>query len=159
MVELSKKHKIYYKINKARASALLLYILAILILIASIWIYLNLIENIRIILSGIIICFLIILLTEIVGTRGSILYIESDGIKRERGILAKEYVSVNYEDVLRTTVKQSLIQRMFNYGDLSIDTSGMEKAELDFKNMPNPEKYKGVIDRMIDKANTMIKKK
>ena len=158
MVELEKKHKIYYKIHRARSSGILFYILSILVLATSIWMFIDQ-KNIILLLTGISLFLIINIITEIIGTKGSTLYIASNGITREMGILGKEYTTVNYEDVLRTTITQSLILRMLSYGDIEIDTAGMEEAELDFKNIPNPHKYKKIIDGLIDKANTAVKKK
>ena len=158
MVELEKTHQVYYKIHRARSSGILFYTLSILVLATSIWMFIGQ-KSIILLLTGISLFLIINIITEIIGTKGSTLYIASNGITRETGILGKEYTTVNYEDVLRTTITQSLIQRILNYGNIEIDTAGMEEAELGFKNTPNPHKYKQIIDKLIDKANTVVKKK
>ena len=157
MVKFSKKYQVYYKVKQARAHYSLAYLICIGIIIAAGWNY-YLFKNMVHLIWGAGIPIVIIVLIESIAIRESILYLASNGITRERGILGKEFITINYEDIVRTRISQNIIQRILNEGNLDIDTSGMEESEMDFKNIPTPEKYKKIVDELSDKAKTLVTK-
>lgn len=56
---------------------------------------------------------------------------------------------INVEDV--TVIKRGILQSLFNYGMLQIETAG-EKANFSFPNTPDPDKYRRMVINAHEKA-------
>jgi|GEM_PF-6260450 len=56
---------------------------------------------------------------------------------------------IYYEDIREVSIKQSIIQRILNYGSLFIATSSQNKHEAKMRNLYNPEKIAIKINKII----------
>jgi len=145
--------QIYYKLTVSRKKYWKIYLLSLLLLGLFIFLYFfvgfkNIVGFVLVI--GGIICLLTIEFKHFIGDK---FYIADYGISKTTGVFSKSYSDFNYKDILRTTVTQSFMKGILNYGDMYIDIAGMEESEMVLKNIPNPLKYKKFIDDMVDLLN------
>jgi len=71
-------------------------------------------------------------------------------ITYQKGYLAYSSVSVEYNMIANYNVKQSFFQRLFNVGDLVVQSAGGSSVpEIDFKNVPKLKKVRQIIDSHI----------
>ncbi|MBQ9565303.1 MAG: PH domain-containing protein [Synergistaceae bacterium] len=69
---------------------------------------------------------------------GSYLVVRRDEVAFERGILNRQSTEIGFEDIRTVDVTQTLVQRIFNLGNISIASSGTGGYEIFVKNMPDP---------------------
>lgn len=145
-----KEEKILYTIRSARRKDFLIYLIILVLIALPIYLYYAVIKSPWLFLIEIpAITWLIIL--EVTGYFKQVIYIKETGITQRLGIFNKTLIEINYEDVLRTITKEKFpFGRILGYGNLIIDTSGKEEAEIVMKNIPNPEEIKKIIDRLVD---------
>ncbi len=68
----------------------------------------------------------------------------------QEGIFQRHSTTIKYSSITEVVAKQSLMQRLLNYGDLSIRTSGAKKDyELSIEKVPRPFKVKEVLEHFI----------
>ena len=80
--------------------------------------------------------------------RRSHTYTLSDkGLDYKYKLFSKKEVFISYSKIQNTHLKQGLLQRMFNIGDLYIDTSGSNKIELIMKGIKNPSEIKRILSQ------------
>ena len=72
------------------------------------------------------------------------LTIKSDELIWEHGLLSKDYTEIGMASVRTAKVKQSILQRMLNAGDLYIYTAG-DNPEVMIKGLPEPSRIREVI--------------
>ena len=72
------------------------------------------------------------------------LTIKTDEIVATHGLLSKSYVEINMSSVRTVKVKQSLVERMLNVGDVAIFTAG-DSPEFVMKGLPDPGKIRDFI--------------
>lgn len=60
-----------------------------------------------------------------------------------RGIVSKSTNEVQHDDVRNIRSDRNLLERMFNYGDLALSSSGQDDMEIIIEDIPDPQ---GVID-------------
>lgn len=63
-------------------------------------------------------------------------------IIEEKGILNKNWVSINYDDITHVKMNQDIEERVFGVSDIKIDTAGESTTELDMEGLKNPHTYK-----------------
>ena len=91
------------------------------------------------ILWGVVIVFLAALFLHMAVKRvGSYLVVRRDEVAFERGILNRKSTEIGFEDIRTVDVTQTLMQRIFNLGNISIASSGTGGYEIFIKNMPDP---------------------
>jgi len=135
------------KIRHSRTKYILIYVLALIAILSPFYLA-N--YDIKINLQyGLIIAIILVIVIEILVHKSHLL-IRNEGIRKEEGIIKKVYIDINYQDIVRTTVKQSGIARLLKYGTLEIDASGREGTEMTMKNIYKPLKVKEIIDHLID---------
>ena len=66
-------------------------------------------------------------------------------------------IEVDVDKIQNTKARQSLIERLFNYGTFSIDTSGSEGFEIEFKGVPNLSRKQALIKSIIESDIDAIK--
>ena len=62
----------------------------------------------------------------------------------ERGILSKRYSEIRTADIRTVDVRQSLMQRIFNGGDIALYTAG-DEPELEVTGLPDPRRIRDLI--------------
>jgi uncharacterized membrane protein YdbT with pleckstrin-like domain len=61
------------------------------------------------------------------------------------GIISESVVQIRLENIQNTRYSRSILERLFGYGDISIETSGTDGTELVMWNIPNPQQVNGVL--------------
>jgi len=77
--------------------------------------------------------------------RAQLLRIYDNRVLLEVGVLSKSYTEVFIKDIRTINIKQSLIQRLVNIGDVKIGTAGIEGYELSAYGLPCPGRIKDLI--------------
>jgi uncharacterized membrane protein YdbT with pleckstrin-like domain len=72
-------------------------------------------------------------------------YVTSERVKTEVGFLSRTTRDAELNKIQDTYVKQSILGRVFNYGDLFFSTAGSSGYEITFHDVPNPEGLKATI--------------
>lgn len=102
--------------------------------------------------------FLIALLLAGIGElrRSFVMYHFTDRkLAKETGILNKSLETVHYERVTETVLEETFWQRIFDLGDLSINTAGTDTTEVVLRGIKQPERYKVMIgDRAMGETGT-----
>lgn len=81
---------------------------------------------------------LLLLLYWYIQTKFDHLTIRTDEIVWTHGLLNKQYTEINMSSVRTVRVKQSLLQRLLNAGDIEVYTAG-DVPEVVIRGMPDPE--------------------
>ena len=90
---------------------------------------------------------IISLITGEVKVRYSRLTITDRKLLLKEGILKKHETAIRYSSITEVVSKQSFIERLFNFGDLTIRTSGAKKEyEIIIRKISNPAKTKELIE-------------
>ena len=87
---------------------------------------------------------IIILLVWYVKTRAETLTITREELRYEKGILSKAHSELRLSSIRSVRVNQSLFQRMFGTGDISVYTAG-DAPEITVKGMPDPHEIREII--------------
>ena len=76
--------------------------------------------------------------------------LETDGssVMLERGLFSKERIELDISSIRTVKVYQSLFNRMFGVGQISVYTSG-DVAEIDLQGLPDPHRFR----ELVKKAN------
>jgi uncharacterized membrane protein YdbT with pleckstrin-like domain len=67
----------------------------------------------------------------------------------ERGLLSKERIELDADKIRTVKVFQTLFNRMFGVGTITVYTSG-DEPEFEIKGMPDPHRFR----ELVKKANT-----
>ena len=63
------------------------------------------------------------------------------------GIITKSVIQVRLANIQNTRYSRSILERIFGYGDISIQTSGTDSTELLIENVPNPQDINRIFTR------------
>lgn len=74
----------------------------------------------------------------------------SEEVYRKTGILSRRVTNLRLERIQDTSFSQSLLQRIFSYGDVHISTAGSTGAELRIEDVSDPQHVSAVITRQLD---------
>jgi uncharacterized membrane protein YdbT with pleckstrin-like domain len=74
---------------------------------------------------------------------------DSNTVMLERGLLSKERIELDIDKIRTVKVFQTLFNRMFGVGTITVYTSG-DIAEFDIKGMPDPHRFR----ELVKQANT-----
>ncbi|MFH1849959.1 MAG: PH domain-containing protein [archaeon] len=61
----------------------------------------------------------------------------------------KRSIALQYAGITEVTMKQNLFERILNYGDISIHTSGGKLHDITMESVGNPAKIKALLDQMV----------
>ncbi len=75
--------------------------------------------------------------------------IENGVIESRHGLIAREVRSVRVEDVRSINVKQTVLQRLLNLGDIEFSSAASNDAEVVFAGVSSPLKVKDKIQGML----------
>ena len=67
-------------------------------------------------------------------------------LTQHRGsVMTSNQESMSLENITDVDVNMSLLGRMFNYGDITVQTAGSSGAEISFTRLSNPDKLRDAI--------------
>jgi|TARA_B100002003_G_C13924249_1_gene449273 uncharacterized membrane protein YdbT with pleckstrin-like domain len=67
--------------------------------------------------------------------------------------ISKNISSIPYNKIQDVHLKQTVIDRLFNIGNIRLNTAGSEKMELEIKGILEYKKIKNIIEKMIHKKS------
>jgi hypothetical protein len=76
------------------------------------------------------------------------LYLTSFRLVKERGIIGQRFMSIFLEQVEDITVSYGLWGRLFNFGNLQIESAGTH-GQLNYQGIPHPGQKKWLIEKAI----------
>ena len=76
--------------------------------------------------------------------------IKANVIEHHEGKLAFAYSVpvVDYSDIREIRIDQTLMSRLLNFGDVSINTAGSDMSEMVLHGVPAPHEFKQMIERL-----------
>ena len=73
-------------------------------------------------------------------------YLTNLRLIKERGIIGKQYMSINLENIENITCSFGIWGRIFRFGDLIIESAGTH-GKMVFEKAPRPRKIKWMIEK------------
>ncbi|MDY6764504.1 MAG: PH domain-containing protein [Halobacteria archaeon] len=77
--------------------------------------------------------------------------ITTDEVYKKQGMVSRTVKNLSLDKVQNTSFTQSVMGRLFSYGNVQIDTAGGGGTEMVFNSVKDPESVVGHITRQIDK--------
>lgn len=72
--------------------------------------------------------------------------ITSDELYKKHGIISRDVVQFRLDRIQNTSLQQSTVGRLLQYGTLTVYTAGSGDPELTFERVPSPERAAGVLN-------------
>lgn len=79
-------------------------------------------------------------------------YITSQQVIERRGILNQTTESTMYENITDVKLSKALNERIFDVGDIKVNTAGHDGATIRLRGLKDPENYKRIIENNINAA-------
>jgi len=79
-------------------------------------------------------------------------FITSQKVIERRGILNQTTESTMYENITDVKLSKDINERLFDVGDLKVNTAGHDGATIRLRGLKDPEQYKRTIENNINKA-------
>lgn len=80
--------------------------------------------------------------------------ITTQEIYHRTGLIAEDVREIRLENIQNTYHTQSITERLFNYGDIGIETSGTDATEMMLENVPDPSTVGNVLATQRDYAGS-----
>lgn len=100
---------------------------------------------ILVILEGVIIILMLVIFLEWLYTK---YYLTNLRLVEKRGVIGKTIVSISLDKVQDVKCKFGIIGRIFNFGDLEVESSGT-LGKIIFNFVPNPKELKENIEKSL----------
>jgi uncharacterized membrane protein YdbT with pleckstrin-like domain len=107
-----------------------------------------LIKLIRDFLFSILIIGIVWLIKDIFDYFGKKLSLIDDGIKYVEGIIITNHKQVPYANINVVSVSQGILGKIFNFGDLIVNTGG-DEPEIIFKHLHDPYRFQEAINKQL----------
>lgn len=79
-------------------------------------------------------------------------YITSQQVIERRGVLSQTTESTMYENITDVKMSKAINERLFDVGDIKVNTAGHDGATIRLRGLKDPENYKKVIENNINRA-------
>ena len=76
--------------------------------------------------------------------------ITSEEVYRKTGLLTRDVVQIRLDRVQNTACTQSLAERLFSYGDVTIYTAGSDTMDISLYNVPDPQRVNRLLTEQLD---------
>ncbi|WP_435078267.1 PH domain-containing protein [Halococcus sp. AFM35] len=77
----------------------------------------------------------------------------TEEVYRKNGIINQSVAQIRLDRVQNTTFSQSLTQRLFAYGDITIYTAGSDTMDITLADVPNPQQVNRHLTEALDAAS------
>ena len=77
----------------------------------------------------------------------------TEEIYHKRGVFAQDVTQIRLDRVQNIAFSQSLPERIFDYGTVTIHTAGAATNNLVFENVANPQSVNGLLTEQLDKVS------
>ena len=78
----------------------------------------------------------------------------TEEIYHKRGVFAQDVTQIRLDRVQNIAASQSLLERIFDYGTVTIHTAGTSTNNLVFENVANPQSVNGMLTEQLDKVSS-----
>jgi len=79
-------------------------------------------------------------------------FVTSQKVIERRGMLSQTTESTMYENITDVKLSKDINERLFDVGDLKVNTAGHDGATIRLRGLKDPEQYKRTIENNINKA-------
>lgn len=79
-------------------------------------------------------------------------YITSQQVIERRGIFSQTTESTMYENITDVKLSEAINERIFDVGDIKVNTAGHDGATIRLRGLKDPESYKRLIENNINRA-------
>ena len=77
----------------------------------------------------------------------------SEEIYQKTGIVNQSVAQIRLDRVQNTTFSQSMTERLFSYGNITIYTAGSDTMDITLENVPNPQEVNQRLTAALDAAS------
>ncbi|MBN1923250.1 MAG: PH domain-containing protein [Nanoarchaeota archaeon] len=99
------------------------------------------------------------LILTIIANKAELFVITTHRLIYKKGLFNINTLDVDVDKIQNTKVHQSLIERIFNYGTFSVDTSGSEGYEIVFSGMPSISRKRAIVKSLIEQDLDAVKER
>lgn len=78
-----------------------------------------------------------------------VLIVDNEGVTLRKGIIAREFISIRFSEIKTIGVKQGILARLLNVGNLEFASSGSDGVDIIFTNIVNPGATKNHINHRV----------
>jgi uncharacterized membrane protein YdbT with pleckstrin-like domain len=78
--------------------------------------------------------------------------ITSNEVYRKEGMFSRQVTSLRLDRIQNTTFEQSLVERLFAFGDVHVDTAGTGGTEITFEAVSRPQEVSGLLTKQLDRV-------
>jgi membrane protein YdbS with pleckstrin-like domain len=78
-----------------------------------------------------------------------VLIVDNEGVSLRKGIIAREFISIRFSEIKTIGVKQGILARLLNVGNLEFASSGSDGVDIIFTNIVNPGATKNHINNRV----------
>ena len=78
-----------------------------------------------------------------------VLIVDNEGVSLRKGIIAREFISIRFSEIKTIGVKQGILARLLNVGNLEFASSGSDGVDIIFTNIVNPGATKNHINSRV----------
>ncbi len=96
------------------------------------------------------------LVLTLIANNAELLVISNERIIYKKGVFNINTPDVDVDKIQNMKVHQTFFQRMFNFGTLSIDTSGGEGYEIIFEGVPKISRKRAVIKSVMERDEEVL---
>ncbi|EFW91230.1 membrane-flanked domain protein [Haladaptatus paucihalophilus DX253] len=77
----------------------------------------------------------------------------TEEVYHKRGVFAQDVTQIRLDRVRNTAFSQSLLERILDYGTVTIHTAGVTTDNLVFENVSNPQSVNGLLTEQLDRVS------
>lgn len=74
-------------------------------------------------------------------------------VVKKTGIMSRDVDELTYEDIMNMNDNQSIVERLFRFGDIIIYTAGTASAEMELENIPKLSKASDILSEKSSAAD------
>ena len=78
--------------------------------------------------------------------------ITTEEVYRKEGLLRQNVAKIRHDRIQNTTCDQSLVERLFSFGDITIYTAGTDAMEIRLTDVPQAQTVNGLLTEALDDA-------
>ena len=141
-----------FSFRTSRRSFILNYLIGFVLLL-----YLLFTDAILILPSFLSFVFIILISIFFLEPEGAIVYndyfIKEENLVEIKGIFSKKKIAIPYKSISNILVDKSILGRIFNFGDIQVNTMSAVNNSIILKGIKHPEKILNLIEKFIESKN------
>lgn len=77
--------------------------------------------------------------------------VTTNEVYRKEGLFTRQVASLRLDRIQNTSFEQSLLERLFAYGDVHVDTAGSGDTEITFEAVSDPQGVNSLLTEQLDR--------